>query len=278
MNRVMHRPAISLPRRTASLMRPARTTRRFITVNGVRVRYIDQGARHGGVPLLVVHGYNGSADYFYPHTIPGLAAERRVVALDLPGCGFSGNLPRHTLEAYVEFVIAFLDALGIEQADMLGHSMGGQLAIAIAASHPSRFRKLVLVSSSGLPELVKRLWLVPAKMLTDACMRHVRLYPTFIRTGLRGRVPFQGLHILMYSGIAGLLESLAVPTLIVWGSSDRIVPPEHGRWMAEHIPGARLSVLRGAGHMPFYQQPEKFNRLVLSFLRDETPPHGDANA
>ncbi len=241
---------------------------RIIEVGGVRVRYMDEGTQHAGTPLLIVHGYNGSCDYWYPHTIPTLAMERHVIAPDLPGNGLSGKLPQHDLDSYAEFIIGFLDALGIAQVDLMGHSMGGMIGIAAAARHPDRFRKLVLIDSAGLPELVKRPWLAPIKMLGDSSLRQMRYYPTFIKIGMRARTPREGLKMVRTESIAHLLDAITMPTLIIWGSRDRVIPLEHGAYLAQHIKGARLAILRGLGHMPFYEKPRECNKLVLSFLRD----------
>jgi pimeloyl-ACP methyl ester carboxylesterase len=240
---------------------------RFVNVGDVRVRYMEEGRRNEGTPLLIVHGYNGSCDYWYPHTIPVLAQERWVIAPDLPGNGLSGKLPQHTLDSYSSFILDFLDALGLEKVDLMGHSMGGMIGIAAASRHPERFRKLVLIDSAGLPELVKRPWLAPIQMLGDSSLRQVRYYPTFVKIGLRARTPREGLKMVRNESVAGMLADLSVPTLILWGSRDRVVPLEHGAYMAQHIPGARLAIIRGAGHMPFYEKPRECNRLVLSFLR-----------
>ncbi|HUP28005.1 MAG TPA: alpha/beta fold hydrolase [Chloroflexia bacterium] len=240
---------------------------RFVDVSGVRTRYIEAGASNGGVPLLLIHGYNGSCDYFYPNAIPLLAAERHVIAPDLPGNGLSGRLPIHTLDTYVDFLAGLAEALGYEQVDLAGHSMGGQLAIAAVVRHPERFRKLVLIDSAGLPELVKTQWIAPIKMLADSSLRQVRLYPTFIKIGIRARTQQEGLEIIRRRSVRHDLKQLNIPTLIVWGSRDRVVPLEHGAFMAKHIAGARLAIIRGAGHMPFYEKPEECSRLILSFLR-----------
>jgi len=245
---------------------------KFADVQGVRTRYLESGSEHGGVPLILIHGYNGSCDYFLPHTIPSLAVERHVIALDLPGNGLSGKLPVHNLEAYTDFLDSFINALGFVQADVLGHSMGGQLAIAAAVRYPHRFRRLVLVDSAGLPELIKTQWLAPIKMLTDSSLRQVRLYPTFVKIGMRARAGREGLNIIRSSSIRRELKQLNIPTLIVWGSRDRVVPLEHGAFMAKHIPGARLAIIRGAGHMPFYEKPRECGRLILSFLRFPAEP------
>ena len=260
---------------TTTSVRPTRRKNsgdnsRFVDVDGVRVHYVEEGSNHGGAPLLILHGYNGSCDYWYPHTVPALALERRVLAPDLPGNGLSGRLREHTLQTYADFTINLIDALGLEKVDLMGHSMGGMIGIAAATQHPERFRKLVLVDSAGLPELVKRPWLAPIKMLGDSSLRQVRYYPTFIKIGMRARTPREGLKMIRHESVGAMLPNLALPTLILWGSRDRVVPLEHGAHMAQHIPGARLAIIRGAGHMPFYEKPNECNKIVLSFLRRET--------
>ena len=240
---------------------------RYVDVGGVRVRYMEEGQHNGGVPLLIVHGYNGSCDYWYPHTVPVIARERHVIAPDLPGNGLSAKMGEHTLSSYAEFIIGFMDAIRLEHVDLMGHSMGGMIGIAAASRHPGRFRKLALIDSAGLPELVKRPWLATIKMLGDSSLRQVRYYPTFIRIGLRARTPREGLKMVRTESVAAMLAGIRVPTLILWGSRDRVVPLEHGAYMAQHIPGARLAIIRGAGHMPFYEKPQECNRIVLSFLR-----------
>src|SRR5437868_7061335 len=116
--------------------------RRYVDLAGTRIRYVEAGEEHQGAPLLMVHGLNGGIDQWYPYTLPGLAAERHVFALDMPGCGYSARLPRYSLAAYAGILPAFLDALGIDRSDLMGHSMGGQIAIAAAARYPDRVRKL----------------------------------------------------------------------------------------------------------------------------------------
>ena len=144
--------------------------------------------------------------------------------------------------------------------------MGGQIAIAAAAAYPERFRRLVLMDSAGLPERIKRRWLALARMLTDSSMRQVEMYPTLIMIGMRARTAREGLRLLMKSGIVDHLPHLSLPTLVVWGAHDRVVPLSHGKHMARRIPGARLEIIHGAGHMPFYEKPLECSRIVLGFL------------
>ena len=239
---------------------------RFVRVDGVRVRYVEAGTERGGVPLVIVHGYNGSCDYWYPQTVLGLARERHVLAVDLPGNGMSGKLQTHTLETLSRFVIRFVETLGYERADLMGHSMGGLVTIAAALYKPERVRSLVLVDSAGLPDLVKHLWLVPVVALADSSLRQWRFYPTFIKIGLRARIPRESLQMIRSGSVRSSLASLNLPVFIMWGEKDRVVPLSHGHYMARHIPGAKLAVVRGVGHMPFYEKPHECNRLILDYL------------
>jgi pimeloyl-ACP methyl ester carboxylesterase len=185
----------------------------------------------------------------------------------VPGFGLSAAMPAYGLLPYAVVLQAFLDALGVEQINLLGHSMGAQVAIVMAARQPERINKLVLVDSAGLPRLEPN-WQVPLKRLTDSSMWSLRQYSLRRRLGPRAAARREGLQILRKEHVGHYLKSLTMPTLIVWGSRDRVVPLEHGALMARHIPHARLAVIRAAGHAPFYQKPDEFNRLVLTFLRE----------
>jgi pimeloyl-ACP methyl ester carboxylesterase len=238
---------------------------RHVEVEGTSVRYIEGGIWNPGPPLVLLHGFQSGADIWYPHTFPALAAERHVLALDLPGFAYSGALDTYSAESYARFVHAFLDKVGRGQADLLGHSMGGLIAIAAAAQHPDRVRRLVLVASAGLPRTSMR-GPIPPLMFLDRSAYHFRLYPTLARLSLRVRAGRACLRMLRDDSVFGLLSDLTMPTLIIWGSRDRIIPLEHATILARVIPNARLYIMRGSGHMPFYQKHRQFEKLVLHFL------------
>lgn len=261
--------------RSISISNPANSNRgraqagsadRYVQVDGVLVRYIEAGERHAGPPLVIVHGYNGSCDYWYPATIMGLAGERHVIAVDLPGNGLSGKMSRHTLDTQSRFLARFVQTLGCGRVDLLGHSMGGLVSIAAVSTAPELFRSLLLVDSAGLPSLVRHPLLVPLRAMSDSSVRQWRLYPTFIKIGLRARTARESLHMVRTGNIVGQLAGLRLPVFILWGEKDRVVPVEHGYYMAEHIPGARFKIVRGAGHMPFYEKPDECNRSILDFI------------
>ncbi|MDQ3930693.1 MAG: alpha/beta fold hydrolase, partial [Chloroflexota bacterium] len=100
--------SISTSARTTRFRLPLLRTRHspdcYVRVDGVRVRYVEAGAEHGGVPLVVVHGYNGSCDYWYPQNVLGLAERRHVIAVDLPGNGLSAKLPAHNMQTLSNFI------------------------------------------------------------------------------------------------------------------------------------------------------------------------------
>jgi pimeloyl-ACP methyl ester carboxylesterase len=241
-------------------------TDRYIELGGTRIRFIEAGTEHPGPPLLMLHGYRHTAGYWFPNPLPAIAAEHHVIAPDLPGFGLSGEMPEYGLLEYAAIMHAFLDALNVKGANLLGHSMGAQVAIVMAAKQPERINKLVLVDSAGLPRLEPH-WQVPLKTLTDSSLWSLRRYPMRFRLGAQAVARREGFQVLQKEHVGNYLKSLTMPTLIVWGSRDRVVPLEHGALMARHIPHARLAVIRAAGHMPFSQKPEEFNRLVLGFLR-----------
>jgi pimeloyl-ACP methyl ester carboxylesterase len=122
------------------------------------------------------------------------------------------------------------------------------------------------VDSAGLPDLVKHLWLVPIVALADSSMRQWRFYPTFIKIGLRARTARECLRMVSKVSMRELLAKLDLPVFILWGENDRVVPVAHGYYMAEQIAGARLTVVEGVGHMPFYEKPAECNRLILDFI------------
>jgi pimeloyl-ACP methyl ester carboxylesterase len=244
-------------------------TEHFIDVDGVKVRYIEAGQTNGGTPVVLLHGFQGGADLWYPFSFPALAGRYHVYALDLPGFGKSGDLEEYTKESYGRFVNAFLDRMGLGQVQLVGHSMGGIVAIGAAAEQPEAVERLVLIDSAGLPRSGPH-WTAPVVMLTDRSTFHAKLYPTVLRLAAQSRAMKQCLHMIREDSVYPLLTKLSMPTLVVWGSRDRVIPLEHATLFARNIAHARLAIIRGAGHMPFYQKPTAFNKLVFGFLKNES--------
>lgn len=263
---------------------------KHVEVDGVEMHYEEMGA---GDPVVLIHGL-GASTYCYRFLLPALADSHRAIALDLPGFGFSsreaGDMSH---EAMVRYLAAFLDALGIEKAAFVGHSMGGSIVQRFAVAFPERVQALVLVSPATNGQLrrawfmspiaapwvslfawllyynprMRRRWLRlavhdPAFLTPELMVRYS--FPTRIRGnsgGLRrwlmGRArdrPFDP-------------SSIHAPTLIVWGKSDRLLPPTGGLRLIRQIEASRLEVVPEAGHLVLEEKPEAVNRLVTDFLR-----------
>lgn len=239
---------------------------RYIDVDGVRVRYIEAGLDKPGLPVVLLHGFQAGADLWFPHTLPAIAERFHVYALDLPGFGKSGQLSEYGNEAYGRFMVGFFDALGLDKVQLVGHSMGGQVAVATAAHAPGRIERLVLICSAGLPRTGPE-WLFPIMMLSDHGTFEVALYPKVFRLMGETKAFKPCLQMLRYESIFPLLGTITMPTLIVWGSRDRVVPLEYATIFARNIPHARLAIMRGCGHRPFYQKPRMFEKIVFGFLK-----------
>ncbi len=265
----------------------------FIDVDGVRVHYVEAGR---GAPLVLVHGFAGST-FSFRYVIPELARHYRVVALDLKGFGYSERPEGadYALAAQAELVRGLMDRLGIEQATVVGHSMGGAESMRLAARYPERVARLVLVDSATDHELgrTRRLALLRPFFPMAAVF-------TLHRMGFRERalrfVVHDPAHVTpeMVEGyfrpmrVKGQLRALGemasgrqreepvdlnavrAPTLVLWGEHDRVLPLSVGEELARELPDARLIMVPSAGHMPLEEQPEFSNRVLLEFLGPAT--------
>jgi len=267
---------------------------RHETIDGVRVHVIEQGS---GPAVVLIHGFGGST-YDFRTLIPALAERFRVIAVDLPGFGFSDrDVPEISGRAWVEILCALLVRLGVERATLIGHSMGGVVAQRFAAEHPEMVERLVLIASpradqrprfradnrvaaasialfqglayalGGIKRLARRTVADPALMSGDALEEHLR------PLRVRGSAAAVRQMIRDSSGDEPVDPArVTAPTLLLWGSDDRIVPPKVGEELARLLPNARIEVLPGAGHMLPEERPEEVNRRVLDFLSKAGAP------
>jgi pimeloyl-ACP methyl ester carboxylesterase len=253
-------------------------------------------------PLVLLHGLGGSWRV-WRRTIDGFARDFRVIAVDLPGFGRSGPYPGrdYPLDGVAGCVAAALDALGIERHVLVGHSLGGGVAIAYAADRAERIERLVLVSPAGLVATgaVRASWRSPAlhragreatrlaEPLLAASRRARRLAfarlvhdpdslavgeaLALVRGSRAGRgTPAAGIAIVN-AGLRDRLERLTMPTLVVWGAHDRVLSPDDAARLAAALPDGRLAVLPGTGHLPMVEKPEALVDTVAGFALDERP-------
>ena len=234
-----------------SAMRP---TSRTFTDGSRTLRYTRQGR---GEPLILIHGLSGSGRWWRSNA-PVLANSHEVLTLELLG-GVG-------VQDAARLIVAWMDELGLECAAVVGHSMGGQIAMYVAALAPSRVSKLVLACASGL--LHAKWWKVALNLPRAGFSSRRRFVPVVVRDSLRTGLPnlYRAARDLLRDDVAELLPTIAVPTLVIWGSRDPLVPPQLGQVIARSIPGARYVEIAHAGHVVMVDEPEAFNRAVLSFL------------
>jgi pimeloyl-ACP methyl ester carboxylesterase len=230
------------------------------------IRYQDEGA--GDEAIVLLHGFNGHLGQ-WDAVWRGLeGCDCRRVRLDLPGFGGSAwARGGYGVEAQVSRVVALLDRLGIERATLAGTSMGGSIATALAATHPERVRRLVLIAPSGYPgSLVQSgLFGVLARPgLPNDVASIVTHNPLFGLLYPHSRAR-QALDVTATYGASwrALLERVRVPTVVVWGRADETTPYRFAAPVADAIPGSRLISVDG-GHLV----PEQHPAVVVSVLTD----------
>ncbi|MDQ0584552.1 alpha/beta fold hydrolase [Streptomyces rishiriensis] len=297
--------------------RPARVTRprpvgeaqpelRHRVVHGYRRAFRMAGE---GPALVLVHGI-GDSSRTWAELIPDLARTHTVIAPDLLGHGASDK-PRadYSVAAYANGLRDLLSTLGIESATLVGHSLGGGVAMQFAYQFPERTERLILVSAGGVGREVNpalRLVSLPGAHLALSALRlpgarfHVglavslmRLLDTglgqdapdllhlvdalpdetarnaFVRT-LRAVVDWRGQVVTM---LDRCYLTAGMPTMLLWGDRDSVVPVRHAYEAHEAMPGSRLEIFEGAGHFPFHSDPARFRALVEEFTRSTAPAH-----
>lgn len=230
-----------------------------------------------GPPLLLIHGA-ASSHLVWGAQLRSLSVRGRVLALDLPGHGRSDPPGEATIEGYREACLGFLEALGMERVVLVGHSMGGAIALSLALARPDLVASLVLVATGA------RLRVAPAilsGLLADreGTARIVVANSLSARAGeeLRQRslaeflscpAPVAAADFAACDAfdVSERLSGLPVPTLVVSGSEDLLTPARRTDFLVAAIPGARAARIEGAGHSVMIERPEVVDRVVLEFL------------
>jgi pimeloyl-ACP methyl ester carboxylesterase len=271
-----------------------------VELPGAEINYVDVGE---GEPILFVHGLAGCWRNWLEN-IPYFAKEYRVLAPDLPGFGDS-PLPSWdiSMPAYGQMLHDFCEKLGVERlAAIVGNSMGGFVSTEAVIQRPERFDRLVLVSAAGIsfaeamgretkalartieaaaPFLVgdRRIWLnrpLGRQVAFGRLMRSpAKLRPELLSEQLRPSISAPGFAAAMVS-IAGYdtrerLPEIEIPTLVVWGLNDKIVPVEGALGYHRLIPHSRLEIFERTGHLPMLERPRRFNTLVEQFIESSRP-------
>jgi pimeloyl-ACP methyl ester carboxylesterase len=252
-----------------------------LVVHGVELEVVRRGS---GRPLLILHGFETIDPEARFLDLLGRHAE--IVAPSSPGFGRS---PRpedfDTVYDLVHLYLAALDTLPGDKVSLLGFSFGGWLAAEVAAACSHRLAKLVLVDPVGIkiggretPDILDVFLRSPDEVRRSSWHDPDRFAPDYdalsdealvVSARNREALCLYAWHPYMYNPqLPRWLGRIAVPTLLVWGASDRVVTPDYGRAYSRLIPGSRLALIEAAGHHPEIEQPEAFVEQVAAFLAE----------
>lgn len=271
--------------------------------DGITIAYVDEG--NSDEVLILMHGL-GSYLRAWDKNISALKNDFRVIAIDLPGYGKSSKaLHEGTPEFYAGVVNKLMDVLNIKKANIGGHSMGGQAAIAMALKYPERVKRLILAAPAGIEEFTegqkewfREVMTVQGVKLTPVNQLRANVYANFYnmpeeaefmitdRIALRGAEQFENYCYTVVKSVNGmvdqpvahLLKNITQPTLLVFGEKDNLIPNPYlnpgftkdiGKKGNELIPNSELVMIPECGHFVQYEKPDEFNNAVISFITNK---------
>ena len=265
-------------------------------VDGVRLRLRDTGPRDAPAVILL-HGFGASLDTWEPWA-EALSKRYRVIRFDLPGFGLSGTDPTgdYTDGRAMRILVDLMDQLGVARASLIGNSLGGRIAWSLAAAHPERVTRLVLVSPDGfaspgfaygrapkIPLVMRLLPYVAPRPLLRANVAAAYGRPSALREatltryrdlmlapGVRRAILARMSQVILRDP-APVLARIQAPTLLLWGEKDGMIPIANAADYLRDLPHATLVRLPGLGHVPFEEDPAASLAPVARFLAGEAP-------
>ncbi len=274
----------------------------FVEINGLTVHYKTRGT--GDPTFVLLHGF-GASLYSWNAVLEPLGALGTVIAYDRPAFGLTerpltweGESP-YSPQAQVDLLLGLLDHFGVEQAILVGNSAGGTVAMSFYLQHPDRVRALILVDpavyagggapagtrwllgtpqmrhlgpliarqiQSRGPELIELAWYDPARISDET----LALYKKPLQVENWDRALWELTLASEESGLAERLSAFNVPTLVITGDTDRIVPTEQSVRLTGELPDADLVVIPQCGHLPHEERPAEFMQAVTEFLASES--------
>ncbi len=266
--------------------------------DGLTLCYQEFGT--GDETILVLPGLGTSID-FWQFNLPTWALHHRVLAVDLPGFGKSDKPDvDYDLLWICQTIVAFMDARDVERATIVGGSMGGHLALLMAAYYPERVDRLVLMGAVGVwprpgvildlafrllwhdflvsdflrgawPQIYPKLF-VHTNPATDQIFRYqMAVRANRARYRPIGRAASRALRSIFYHSLRDRLHEIRQPVLLLWGEHDRVHGVKIARFMEQRLPDARLVILPDAGHEAMFDRPDAFNAAVLHFIAETSP-------
>ena len=282
-------------------MLPGKPDDRYVLAGSVLTRYWTLGSR--GSPVILIHGLGASADIWMKN-MDSLAQRHRVYIPDVVGFGLSEKPDEVRSPFYfTQFINDFMVSLEIERASLVGHSLGGGIALQYTIGHPDKVDKLVVADCAGLGREV----IYTLKLMSLPIIGELMSYPTrfgvsmffklavrnpgiitddiidtyyelfrlpgarrFLLQVVRSIVTLRGGREELLHPVLKNLHTISAPTLIIWGRQDRVLPLKHAYVAREHIPNASLHIIENCGHITNLECPDEFNDVVTRFLENST--------
>ncbi len=273
----------------------ANSSSQFISLGGMDVHFRDEGPTADTLPLVLLHGTSSSL-LTWDACSKEWIKDHRVIRMDLPGFGLTGPNPEqdYSIKNYVAFLNSFLQERNVTQCYLAGNSLGGLIAFHFAAIYPEKVKKVILIDPAGYPihnakgSLAFTLGRIPVlkniltiitpisivrKSLEDAYGNKSLVNNDLVeqyrdmacREGNR-----KALLIRLQndqSGDTALLSKLTMPTLVIWGASDQLIPVDNAYKFQRDLPADTLAILQNVGHVPMEETPELVIPLVKKFIK-----------
>jgi pimeloyl-ACP methyl ester carboxylesterase len=269
---------------------------KFVTIEGKKVHFVEKGS---GKPIILIHGFLYHT-VMWKKNIDALAKKFKVYAIDLWGWGYSERLAPKELsfELYGRQITGFMDAMNIRKATLVGQSMGGGISVYVAAHHPKRVDRLILVDPAVIPypstaiskiyqlpffgeflnaipgnalmrSNIESLWFYDKEKVSEAYVEEV-IQPQCIKGTSAGAMYIlrKVLQPPLVESEANLLAKMKKPILIVHGREDKAVPLDKSQSLKNLWKGSKLEVFNQAAHSPHEEYPDRFNKLAIEFLSE----------
>ena len=257
---------------------------KFVNVDGNKIRYLESGGSNG--TIVLIHGLGASAER-WEFVIPHFNKHYRLIVPDLIGFGHSDKpLVDYTTDFFVKFLGDFFQEIGIKKTNIIGSSLGGQITAEYITENPEQIEKLVLVSPSGVmkhstPALDAYVMaaLYPdsegAKNAFKMMAGPSKQFNPKIAEDFVERMKMPNAKMAFMSTLLGLknadlitkkLKTVTIPTLIVWGEDDPVIPIKYAEGFVSSMKDCRFFRMDGCGHTPYVDDPQKFSEIVLDFL------------
>ncbi len=252
-----------------------------LNIDGININYRDEGS---GDVILLLHGWGSNIELFNG-IFDLLTPKFRVVALDMPGFGKSEE-PKEVwgVDDYLDFVIKFIEKLGLKEFDVLGHSFGGRVIIKMVNREDLSFKvsKIILVDSAGI--MPKRTFTYHVKVKSYKAVKSVlgcgpvrKVFPNALEKYKKGKgsADYNAASDIMKGclvkvvneDLTYLLKDIKQETLLIWGENDEATPLSDGQMMEKLIPESGLAVIKNAGHYSFLEQKYTFDKILSSFYK-----------